>query len=68
MPGKVVRLLVSVGDEVVAGQPLLTLEAMKMEHQVVSPTTGTVTEVFVHQGQQLEGGQPLVQVTPEEAP
>jgi biotin carboxyl carrier protein len=37
---------------------------MKMEHQVVSPTTGTVTEVFVHQGQQLDGGQPLVQVTP----
>jgi propionyl-CoA carboxylase alpha chain len=65
MPGKVVRLLVAVGDEVVAGQPLLTLEAMKMEHQVVSPTTGTVTEVFVHQGQQLDGGQPLVQVTPE---
>jgi propionyl-CoA carboxylase alpha chain len=64
MPGKVVRLLVTVGDEVAAGQPLLTLEAMKMEHQVVSPTTGTVTEVFVHQGQQLDGGQPLVQVTP----
>jgi propionyl-CoA carboxylase alpha chain len=68
MPGKVVRLMVAVGDEVVAGQPLLVLEAMKMEHQVVSPTAGVVTEVFVHQGQQLDGGQPLVHVTAEAQP
>ena len=64
MPGKVVRLLVAVGDTVAAGQALLTLEAMKMEHQVGSPFTGVVTEVFVHAGQQLDGGQPLVKVVP----
>jgi propionyl-CoA carboxylase alpha chain len=64
MPGKVIRVLVAVGDEVAAGQPLLTIEAMKMEHQVVSPTTGTVSEVFVAAGQQLDHGQPLVKVDP----
>ena len=64
MPGKVVRVMVAVGDEVRAGQPLLTIEAMKMEHQVVSPAAGTVSEVFVHTGQQLDSGQPLVKVDP----
>ena len=62
MPGRVVALLVAVGDQVAAGQPLLVLEAMKMEHQVVAPHGGTVTEVYVHAGQQLDGGQPLVKV------
>ena len=65
MPGKVVRVLVAVGDSVVAGQALLTIEAMKMEHQVVSPTAGIVSEVFVTAGQQLDGGQPLVKVDPD---
>ena len=64
MPGKVIRVLVVTGDSVRAGQPLLTIEAMKMEHQVVSPTTGTVSEVFVAAGQQLDHGQPLVKVDP----
>ncbi|MCB0983052.1 MAG: ATP-grasp domain-containing protein, partial [Ilumatobacter sp.] len=45
MPGKVVRLLVAAGDTVAAGQPMLTIEAMKMEHQIVAPHAGTVVEV-----------------------
>ena len=64
MPGRVVALLVDIGDSVVAGQPLLILEAMKMEHQITSPHAGTVSEVFVHAGQQLDSGQPLVTVDP----
>ncbi|MEY4338152.1 MAG: hypothetical protein RLZ14_2 [Actinomycetota bacterium] len=64
MPGKVVRMLVAVGDTVAAGQVLLTIEAMKMEHQVVAPAAGTVAEVFVQAGQQLDHGQPLVRVDP----
>ncbi len=64
MPGKVVRLLVAQGDTVAAGQPLLTLEAMKMEHQIVSPHSGVVAEVYVAAGQQLDHGQPLVKVDP----
>ena len=62
MPGSILRLLVGVGDTVVAGQPLLAMEAMKMEHQVVSPVAGTVVEVFVEAGQQVESGQPLVRI------
>jgi biotin carboxyl carrier protein len=64
MPGKVVRLHVATGDSVVAGQVLLSIEAMKMEHQVVSPHDGLVAEVYVQPGQQLDGGQPLLKVDP----
>ena len=62
MPGSILRVLVEVGDVVVAGQPLLAMEAMKMEHQVVSPVGGTVAEVFVKAGQQVDSGQPLVRI------
>jgi propionyl-CoA carboxylase alpha chain len=62
MPGAVLRVLVEVGDEVVAGQAMLTMEAMKMEHTVVAPAAGTVAEVLVRPGQQLDSGQPLVRV------
>ena len=64
MPGRVIAVLVAAGDTVAAGQPLLTMEAMKMEHQVVAPYAGTVGEVFVQAGQQLDGGQPLLKVDP----
>jgi propionyl-CoA carboxylase alpha chain len=62
MPGSILRVVVAVGDAVVAGQPLLTMEAMKMEHQVVSPVAGTVAEVFVEAGQQVDSAQPLVRI------
>ena len=62
MPGSVLRVLVSVGDEVTPGQPLVTIEAMKMEHQVVSPAAGAVAEIFVIPGQQLDTGQSLVRI------
>ena len=62
MPGSILRVVVDVGDVVEAGQALLTMEAMKMEHQVVSPTGGTVAEVFVRAGQQVDSGQPLVRI------
>jgi propionyl-CoA carboxylase alpha chain len=54
MPGAIVRVRVGVGDPVVAGQPLLALEAMKMEHQVLAPTDGIVAEVLVAPGDQVE--------------
>jgi propionyl-CoA carboxylase alpha chain len=56
MPGAVVRVLVEPGATVEAGSPLLVLEAMKMEHEVVAPVAGTVTELRVSPGTQVETG------------
>ncbi|MGW4488761.1 acetyl/propionyl/methylcrotonyl-CoA carboxylase subunit alpha [Amycolatopsis sp. NPDC004368] len=56
MPGTVVRLAVGVGDAVVAGDPLLWLEAMKMEHRISAPADGVVTELPVEVGLQVEVG------------
>ena len=62
MPGSVLRVLVAVGDQVSAGQPMVTIEAMKMEHQIVAPVTGLVAEIFVQPGQQLDTGHALVRI------
>ena len=51
MPGIVVQLLVSEGEEVTAGQPLLILEAMKMQNEIEAPAAGRVTRVHVAQGE-----------------
>ncbi len=66
MPGGVVRVAVSVGDVVEAGQLLVVLEAMKMEHTVQAGTKGTVTEVDVAEGDQVETGRILVVVEPDD--
>ena len=65
MPGTVVRLAAAVGDEVAAGQPLLWLEAMKMEHLIAAPAAGIVAELPVTAGQQVEVGTTLAVVKPE---
>ncbi len=62
MPGSVVRADVAVGDVVTAFQPLVVLEAMKMEHVLRSPFAGTVTAVHIAQGVQVEAGALLVEV------
>jgi pyruvate carboxylase len=56
MPGSVVAVAVAVGDEVTAGQKLLTLEAMKMETTLYADRPGKVAEVLVRPGTQVEGG------------
>ncbi len=65
MPGTIIALHVDVGDTVEAGQPLVLLEAMKMEHAVAAPTAGRVTEVGVTPGQQVEVGATLAVVEDE---
>ena len=60
MPGSVVRIVVRTGDEVAAGQPLLWLEAMKMQHPVLAPAAGTVEELPIALHQQVELGSVLV--------
>ena len=60
MPGKVVDVLVQPGARVQAGDLLLLLEAMKMEHRITAPTAGFVSEVRVTAGEQVENGAVLV--------
>jgi propionyl-CoA carboxylase alpha chain len=67
MPGSVVRIAVGVGDEVTAGQPILWLEAMKMQHRIDAPADGVVAELPVSEGQQIEVGAVLAVVTEGEA-
>jgi biotin carboxyl carrier protein len=59
MPGKVVRLLVKLGDKVTTGQGLLVVEAMKMQNEVRSPKTGTVERLLAQEGQPVNAGQVL---------
>ncbi|MEO8889736.1 MAG: biotin carboxylase N-terminal domain-containing protein [Jatrophihabitantaceae bacterium] len=65
MPGSVVRIAVAVGDPVTAGQPILWLEAMKMQHQINAPADGIVAELPVGAGQQVDVGAVLAVVTIE---
>jgi len=68
MPGIVARVGVAAGDQVTAGQPLLWLEAMKMEHVVSAPVAGIVAELPASAGQQVEVGTVLAVVKPQEEP
>ncbi|AFC52483.1 acetyl/propionyl/methylcrotonyl-CoA carboxylase subunit alpha [Mycobacterium paraintracellulare] len=62
MPGNVIRLGAAIGDTVTAGQPLIWLEAMKMEHTITAPVDGVLAELDVKTGQQVEVGAVLARV------
>ena len=62
MPGTVIRLEVAAGDTVRPRQPLVVLEAMKMEIPVSSPFEGTVKAVHVTEGDRVAGGTLLVEL------
>ena len=62
MPGTVIRLLVAPGDTVKARQPLVVLEAMKMETPLTSPYDAVVRAVNVAEGEQVAGGAVLVEL------
>ncbi|WP_088797766.1 MULTISPECIES: acetyl-CoA carboxylase biotin carboxylase subunit [unclassified Streptomyces] len=68
MPGTVTVVKVAVGDEVAAGQGLLVVEAMKMEHVISAPHAGTVTELDVTAGSTVAMDQILAVITPHEDP
>jgi biotin carboxyl carrier protein len=59
IPGKVVKVHVAVGDQVEAGQPLVVLEAMKMENELTAEQSGKVTALHVEAGQTVSTGDPL---------
>ena len=67
MPGKIVKLLVKVGESVQEGQTLLVMEAMKMQNELKTNTTGTVMTVHVQEGATVETGTTLITVVAPEA-
>jgi len=62
MPGFVSRVMVSPDDKVVAGQPLLVIEAMKMQNEMVSEVDGIVRDIHVEADQTVKGGDSLVTI------
>ncbi len=60
MPGSVLEVKVSAGDEIKEGDVLLVLEAMKMENELTASQSGTVSEVLVKKGDTVNSGDPLV--------
>jgi propionyl-CoA carboxylase alpha chain len=66
MPGTVVGVTVEEGQQVEAGQPVLALEAMKMQHTVRAPDAGTVTRLDVRPGDQVAAGEVLAVVSTDE--
>ena len=66
MPGKVIAVNVQEGAEVTQNQPLVILEAMKMEHTVSAPCNGIVEKLLVREGQQVDAAALLAVVSEEE--
>jgi len=60
MPGIVMDLLVAEGEEVSEGQPLLILEAMKMQNEILAPSAGSVKRIHVREGEAVSSGAPLM--------
>jgi 3-methylcrotonyl-CoA carboxylase alpha subunit len=67
MPGSIVDVLVSAGQKVEKGQPLMILEAMKMEHTIAAPADGVVSQVLFGRGDQVTEGSQLIQFETEVA-
>jgi biotin carboxyl carrier protein len=67
-PGKVGKILVAEGQAVQAGEPLLLIEAMKMEFAIKAPFAGTVTKLLVQAGQQLAPGDRFLDLAPAADP
>lgn len=65
MPGKLVKLLVKEGEKVEEGQPLLILEAMKMQNEYCSPVNGVVSKIHASEGASMEIHAPMVSLRPE---
>jgi biotin carboxyl carrier protein len=62
MPGKVVRVLAAVGDEVVAGQGIIVVEAMKMQNELKAPRDGRVTAIDVKENDSVNAGAVLATI------
>ena len=63
MPGVVLKILASKGQQVTKGTPLLILEAMKMEHVISAPRDGTVAAIHCREGELVQPGSDLIELT-----
>lgn len=63
MPGTILKILVNPGDSVSENQPLMILEAMKMENEIVASQAGTVTAIHVSPGQAVNAGDGLITIS-----
>jgi len=66
MNGTMVGVLVEAGQQVTKGQPLVIMEAMKMEHTIKAPSDGTIDEVYFKEGDMVDGGAELLAFTAQE--
>ncbi len=64
MPGKILEILVEKGEDIERGQAVIILEAMKMENEIKTADSGTISEVFVETGDSVEKNQPLIEIKP----
>jgi 3-methylcrotonyl-CoA carboxylase alpha subunit len=62
MPGKILKILIAVGVEVIAGTPILVMEAMKMEHTIKASKNGTITKIHFDENSQVSAGVELVTI------
>ena len=67
MPGKVLEVLVDVGQSVEGGQTLMVLEAMKMEHRILASNAGQITGIHFSAGEQVQQGSVLLEMVEDEA-
>jgi 3-methylcrotonyl-CoA carboxylase alpha subunit len=66
MNGTMVSVLVKPGEQVSKDQPLLIMEAMKMEHTIKAPANGTIDEIFFQVGDMVDGGAELLAFSEQE--
>ena len=62
MPGNILKVLVSEGQKVNEGDPVIVIEAMKMENEVVANKSGSIGKIFVTKGQSVETGTALISI------
>ena len=62
MPGKILKIFVKEGSDVILGTPILVMEAMKMEHTIKAGISGKIEKIFYKEGDQVSGGVELVKL------
>ena len=67
MPGKILEIMCSIGDQVEAGQTLIVMEAMKMEHRIAANASGAIAAIHHNVGDQVDAGATLIDIDEEQS-